>query len=64
LLDAYKKMIGKEIGRILIVDPANPKKLMGIITRTDIMHVFHVANETQIAVLKKRQEITYHTCAK
>jgi len=40
LLDAYKKMIEKEIGRVLIVDPADPKKLLGIITRTDIMHVF------------------------
>jgi coenzyme F420 hydrogenase subunit beta len=40
LLDAYKKMIEKEIGRILIVDPTNPKKLLGIITRTDIAHVF------------------------
>lgn len=39
VLDAYEKMSEQEIGRILVVDRENPKKLLGIITRTDIMHV-------------------------
>jgi len=38
VLDAFEKMDKHEIGRILIVDPQDPKKLLGVITRTDIMH--------------------------
>jgi CBS domain-containing protein len=37
-LDAFKKMEEHEVGRILILDPANPKKLLGMITKTDLMH--------------------------
>jgi len=40
LLDVYQKMIEKEIGRVLIVEREDPKKLLGLVTRTDIMHVF------------------------
>ena len=36
-LDAYEKMTEHGIGRILVVDRENPRKLLGIITRTDIM---------------------------
>ena len=35
----YEKMSEHKIGRILVVDRRNPKKLLGIITKTDIMHV-------------------------
>jgi len=38
VLDAFEKMNVHNIGRILIVDRQNPKKLLGIITRSDIMH--------------------------
>jgi len=38
-LDVFKKMSENETGRILVFDPANPKKLLGIITKTDLMHV-------------------------
>jgi len=38
VLDAFEKMNKYDIGRILIVDPQNPKRLLGIITRSDIMH--------------------------
>ena len=38
-LDAYKAIIEHGIGRVLVVDRKDPKKLLGIITRTDIMHV-------------------------
>jgi coenzyme F420 hydrogenase subunit beta len=37
-LDAFKRMEEHEVGRILILDPANPKKLLGMITKTDLMH--------------------------
>jgi len=38
-LDAFKRMSTHEIGRILVVDRKNPKKLLGILTRTDLMHI-------------------------
>jgi coenzyme F420 hydrogenase subunit beta len=37
-LDAFKRMSANEIGRVIVVDPANPKQLLGIITKTDLMH--------------------------
>jgi len=36
-LEAYEKMVQHDVGRILVVDRKKPKKLLGIITRTDIM---------------------------
>ena len=38
VLEAFEKMSEYEIGRLLVVDPKNPKKLCGVLTRTDIMH--------------------------
>jgi CIC family chloride channel protein len=38
VLEAFKKMSKHEIGRLLVVDPDNPRKLCGVLTRTDIMH--------------------------
>ncbi|MFB3890121.1 MAG: Coenzyme F420 hydrogenase/dehydrogenase, beta subunit C-terminal domain [Candidatus Bathyarchaeia archaeon] len=37
-LEAFRKMSANETGRILIVDPENPSKLLGIITKADLMH--------------------------
>lgn len=37
VLKAYEKMIEHRIGRVLVVDHKNPKKLLGIVTRTDIL---------------------------
>ncbi len=37
-LDALKKMSRQETGRIIVLDPTNPKKMLGIITKRDIMH--------------------------
>jgi len=37
-LDVFKKMSENETGRILIFDRKNPKKLVGIVTKTDLMH--------------------------
>lgn len=36
-LKAYEKMTEHRISRIPVVDPKNPRKLLGIVTRTDIM---------------------------
>jgi coenzyme F420 hydrogenase subunit beta len=40
VLDVYTKMIEKKIGRVLIVERDDPKRLVGIVTRTDVMHMF------------------------
>jgi coenzyme F420 hydrogenase subunit beta len=37
-LDAFKKMSEHEIGRVLVLDRANPKKILGMVTKTDLMH--------------------------
>ena len=37
-LDAFKKMSTHEIGRIPVVERKNPEKLLGILTKTDLMH--------------------------
>ena len=37
-LDAFKRMSEHETGRVLIFDRANPKKLVGVVTKTDLMH--------------------------
>jgi coenzyme F420 hydrogenase subunit beta len=37
-LDAFKRMSENETGRVLVFDRNNPKKLLGIVTKTDLMH--------------------------
>jgi CIC family chloride channel protein len=37
-LDAFKRMSENKTGRILVFERANPKKLLGIVTKTDLMH--------------------------
>lgn len=37
-LDAFKKMSEHETGRVIVIDPADPKKILGLITKTDLMH--------------------------
>ena len=37
-LEAFKKMQKFEIGRVLVIAPADPKKILGIVTKTDLMH--------------------------
>jgi coenzyme F420 hydrogenase subunit beta len=37
-LEAFKKMSKLEVGRVLVTDPDDPKKLLGMITKTDLMH--------------------------
>jgi CBS domain-containing protein len=38
-LDAFKKMTLNKIGRVAVVDPLNPKKLIGILAKTDLAHI-------------------------
>jgi predicted transcriptional regulator len=37
-LDAFRKMTEYETGRLIVTDPAEPKKIVGIITKSDLMH--------------------------
>jgi CBS domain-containing protein len=43
-LDAFKKMTEYETGRVLVLDRADPKKLLGIITKTDLIHTLMKRN--------------------
>jgi coenzyme F420 hydrogenase subunit beta len=36
-LDAFKRMSKSETGRVLVLDRADPKKLVGVVTKTDLM---------------------------
>ncbi len=37
-LDAYKKMSKQETGRVLVLDPKDPQRVIGIVTKADLMH--------------------------
>ncbi|MGA2681072.1 MAG: Coenzyme F420 hydrogenase/dehydrogenase, beta subunit C-terminal domain [Candidatus Bathyarchaeia archaeon] len=37
-LDALRKMSKQETGRVIVLDPSDPKKLIGIVTKADLMH--------------------------
>ena len=38
-LEAFKKMRTYKIARIAVVDEANPKKILGLLTKTDLRHI-------------------------
>jgi CBS domain-containing protein len=38
-LEVFKKMSEFETGRVLVVDRADPKKLLGLVTKNDLMHI-------------------------
>ena len=38
-LDAFKRMSENETGRLVIVERAEPKRLVGVVTKTDLMHI-------------------------
>jgi coenzyme F420 hydrogenase subunit beta len=35
--DVFRKMSENETGRVIVVDPADPKKILGIVTKADLM---------------------------
>ena len=37
-LDAFKRMSENETGRVIVFDRANPNKIVGVVTKTDLMH--------------------------
>ena len=46
-MEIYEKMNKYKIGRILIVDKKDPQKILGIITKTDIMHTLRWPMKTK-----------------
>ncbi len=44
--ETLKKMNEHDIGRIIIVDDKDPKKLMGLVTRTDIVEAYRIASHS------------------
>jgi len=47
VMDVYEKMSKHKIGRVPVVDKKNPKKLVGIITKHDIMHTLRWPMKTK-----------------
>jgi len=41
--DALEKMYHEDVGRLPVVDPRNNKKVIGIITRSDIIRAYKLA---------------------
>ena len=37
-LDAFKRMSENETGRVVVVDRDNQNKIVGVVTKTDLMH--------------------------
>jgi len=37
-MEAYEKMNKHKVGRVLVVDRKDSRKLLGIVTKTDIIH--------------------------
>lgn len=52
---AFGKMTSNQIGRVLVVDPTNCKKLIGIITREDISRVYDGEVRARLESLKDRK---------
>jgi len=44
-LDALRKMSKQETGRVIVLDPADPKKMIGIVTKADLMHALVRSSE-------------------
>jgi coenzyme F420 hydrogenase subunit beta len=38
-LDAFRKMEQHEVGRVIVIDKADSKKMLGIVTKSDLMHI-------------------------
>jgi CBS domain-containing protein len=39
VLGAFKKMKLNDVSRIAVVDATNPKKIVGVLTQTDLRHI-------------------------
>jgi predicted transcriptional regulator len=46
-LEAFKQMSKYEIGRVLVVDSAKPKQILGMVTKTDLMHIMIEQKNTE-----------------
>jgi len=44
-LDALRKMSNQETGRVIVLDPSDPKKMIGIVTKADLMHALVRSSE-------------------
>jgi coenzyme F420 hydrogenase subunit beta len=44
-LDVFRKMSSQETGRALIVDPEDLNKIVGLVTKTDLMHALIIATQ-------------------
>jgi CIC family chloride channel protein len=51
----FEKMTSNQVGRLLVVDPDNHKKLLGIITREDIGRVYDDEIKAKLEFLKEKR---------
>ncbi len=47
-LDALRKMSNQETGRVIVLDPSDPKKMIGIVTKADLMHALVRSCESEL----------------
>jgi CIC family chloride channel protein len=45
---AFQKMTGNQIGRLPVVDPADNRKLIGLITRGDIGRIYNIEIQSRL----------------
>ena len=45
VMDAFEAMQSNGIGRLLVVDSADPDRLVGLLTRTDVMTALEIMKE-------------------
>jgi predicted transcriptional regulator len=45
VMDAFEAMQSNGIGRLLVVDSADPDRLVGLLTRTDVMTALEIMRE-------------------
>jgi CIC family chloride channel protein len=53
LLTALERLDTRDVGRLPVVDPQNPKKLVGLIRRYDIIRAYHRANLQREAIQQR-----------
>lgn len=44
-LDVFRKMSSQKTGRVLIISPEDPNRIVGLVTKTDLMHALIIATQ-------------------
>jgi hypothetical protein len=60
-LDAFQSMIENTTGRVLVLDFADPTKLLGVITKADLMHASSSAIHRQMSQQRLLMSTNFYT---